>query len=345
MSFAADEDPFLQVQADVLSTLNSTRPLFQSYLRIRSLSTSPSSPELLQARQDLEAVLLDLTTDLADLVESVKAVENDPYRYGLEVEEVERRRRLVREVGAEVEKMRDEMHQTVESAERKGKNAILHDVPPGRLPSPDEFDSPFSPQDNSDDYTAFEQQRQLEMMHEQDEALDGVFRTVGNLRQQANDMGRELEEQAEILDDVDGIADRVGGKLQNGVKKIGWVIKNNEGMRNSIATKAVRWLLKRIAVLTTEHDRYDVELLHCNPHIRANSPPHPGPRLMMRQSISTNHVSLSMCPTPTFQPSTNHHADLEPPSSQPRSLLYQQYIVTPHLRPHLLRETVPQAKP
>jgi hypothetical protein len=88
------------------------------------------------------------------------------------------------------------------------------------LPDPDSFD-------DQDEYAAFEQERQLEMMHEQDEALDGVFKTVGNLRQQADDMGRELEEQGELLNDVDNVADRVGGKLQNGLKKVGWVIKKN----------------------------------------------------------------------------------------------------------------------
>jgi member of the syntaxin family of t-SNAREs len=68
------------------------------------------------------------------------------------------------------------------------------------------------------------------MMHEQDEQLDGVFRTVGNLRTQAEDMGRELEEQGGMLEEVDTLADRVGGKLQNGVKKVGYIIKKNEGI-------------------------------------------------------------------------------------------------------------------
>ena len=81
----------------------------------------------------------------------------------------------------------------------------------------------------TDDYAAFEEQRQVEIMHEQDEQLDGVFRTVGNLRQQADDMGRELEEQGQLLDEVDTITDRVGGRLQTGIKKVGWVIKKNEG--------------------------------------------------------------------------------------------------------------------
>jgi member of the syntaxin family of t-SNAREs len=32
-----------------------------------------------------------------------------------------------------------------------------------------------------------------------------------------------------MLDEVDTLADRVGGKLQNGVKKVGYIIKKNEG--------------------------------------------------------------------------------------------------------------------
>ncbi len=96
------------------------------------------------------------------------------------------------------------------------------------LPPPETFD-PDSTVDD-DDYGAFEQQRQVEIMHEQDEALDDVFQTVGNLRQQADDMGRELGEQGEMLEDVSNVANRVEGKLQTGMKKIGWVIKKNEGM-------------------------------------------------------------------------------------------------------------------
>jgi member of the syntaxin family of t-SNAREs len=132
---------------------------------------------------------------------------------------VERRRRLVGEVGAEVDGMRAELLKTVKEVQDKNKAPVNNDV----LPDPDSYEE-------EDDYAEFEEQRQVEMMHEQDEALDGVFRTVGNLRQQADDMGRELEEQTVMIKDVDDVADRVGNKLQNGLKKVGWVIKQNEGM-------------------------------------------------------------------------------------------------------------------
>ncbi|KAL4918456.1 t-SNARE [Aspergillus aurantiobrunneus] len=219
-------DPFLQVQADVLSTLGTTRPLFSSYLRIRSLAKSPSNPELQQARSELETTLTDLTADLDDLVESVRAVEQDPYRFGLDIEEVKRRRNLVDDVGKEIEEMRGELVKVITSSDA---DAGKKTTGTG-LPSPGEFDDGFDGESQGDDYYAeMEQQRQMELMHEQDEQLDGVFRTVGNLRQQADDMGRELEEQAVMIGEVDTLADRVGGKLQSGMSKLKHVIRKNEG--------------------------------------------------------------------------------------------------------------------
>lgn len=200
--------------------MGTTRPLFNSYLRIRSTASSPNTPELNEARSELESTLQDLGTDIKDLIESVKAVEHDPYRYGLDIDEVARRRRLVKDVGAEVEEMHMELANTVHHAQSTGKGRA------DALPDPSNFDD----DEGEDGYGEFEQQRQEEIMHEQDEALDDVFRTVGNLRAQADTMGRELEEQADLLDDVDNVADRVGSKLQTGIKKIGWVIRKNEGM-------------------------------------------------------------------------------------------------------------------
>lgn len=94
----------------------------------------------------------------------------------------------------------------------------------GGLPDPAAFD-----EEGDEQYAAWEQQQQAEMMHEQDEALNGVFRTVGNLREQADVMGRELEEQGEMLGDVDGVADRVGGKLTGGMKRLNHIVRQNEG--------------------------------------------------------------------------------------------------------------------
>jgi len=215
------DDPFLSAQSDILALLQQCRPLLSSYLRIRSSASSATSPELVEARQELEGTLTDLSSDLKDLVDSVRAVEGDPYRYGLDIDEVSRRRKLVGDVGREVEDMHKQLNQTVQSADAN-KASLAH---------PDSFGDDEDPLAGGgvDDYGEWEEQRQMEIMHEQDEALDGVFQTVGNLRLQADTMGRELEEQAEMLEDTTNITERVGGKLGEGMKKIRYVMEKNEG--------------------------------------------------------------------------------------------------------------------
>ena len=146
-------------------------------------------------------------------------MENDPFRYGLDIDEVGRRRSLVEEISGEVEEMRAELAKTVANVQSKALDTSA--LPPSAF----DADSP-----DGDEYTTFEQQRQVEIMHEQDEALDGVFKTVGNLRQQADVMGRELEEQGEMLNEVDTLTDRLGGKLQGGMKRLNTIVRKNEGI-------------------------------------------------------------------------------------------------------------------
>lgn len=225
------------IYSDVLQQLSHTRPLFTSFLRIRSISTSPTNPELVSARSDLEASFSTIADDLADLVASVQAVQSDPYKYGLDIDEVSRRRRLVDEVAGELEDMKDEV------AESRAGNAN------GQRRSKGITEDSREEEPGGDNYAEFEQQQQLHMMAEQDQQLDGVSRTVGNLRQQAGDMGRELEEQAEMLDTVDGLADRVGGRLQTGMKKMGTVIKRNEDGLSSCCIGVLIFVLIILLVL------------------------------------------------------------------------------------------------
>jgi t-SNARE syntaxin family protein len=208
-----------------------TRPLFASYLRIRSLSTNASSPELASARSELESALSSLADDLADLVASVQAVESEPAQFGLSAHEVTRRKRLVQEVGGEIDDMHDELAKKVDASDLPDPNAFAIDG------------------DGDDNYAEFEQQQQMEIMHEQDQHLDGVFQTVGNLRRQADDMGRELEEQREMLEDVDNIADRVQSRLAVGVQKLGHVMRQNEDRYSSCCIAVLIFVLIVLLVL------------------------------------------------------------------------------------------------
>ncbi|KAG6038788.1 hypothetical protein E4U41_003672 [Claviceps citrina] len=245
MSSTNEEDPFLQVQQDVLAQLSSTRPLFASYLRIRSLSTSPSSsPELASARTDLEAALATLAEDLADLVASVQAVESNPSQYGVSAAEVARRKRLVEEVGGEIEDMREELVAAAKTTpDLPEPNSFAH-------VRRDQHDEGHQDDDaDADAYAEFEHQQQLGMMRDQDQHLEGVSHTVGNLRRQADDMGRELEQQTEMLHLVDETVERVGGRLQSGVQKLQLVVRKNEDRWSSCCIGVLIFVLILLLIL------------------------------------------------------------------------------------------------
>ncbi|KAL2122309.1 hypothetical protein VTJ04DRAFT_2764 [Mycothermus thermophilus] len=238
MSSTNEEDPFLQVQQDVQSQLQSARSLFTSYLRIRSLvSSSSTSPELASARSDLESALSSLSEDLDDLDASVRAAEPDPARFGLAPAEVARRRRFVDEVSGEVADMREELAKGPSAAAASARKGAGRGGARSDLPDPSAFAIPGEDgrgSNNGVDYAAeFERQQQLQLLREQDEQLDDVAQTVVTLRRQADDMGRELGEQVEMLEVVDQLADRVGGRLQTGMEKLKYVMRKNEDRLSS----------------------------------------------------------------------------------------------------------------
>ncbi|KAJ8605716.1 hypothetical protein MRB53_041357 [Persea americana] len=262
--FFAMADPFTTVSAEALSLLQSTKPLLQSYLRIAGTS-SPTSPELLSARADLEAALQDLAADLDDLSASVNAAERDPTRFGIDGQELQRRRALIGNISDELKRM---------------EKAARGDVGDGRLPPPGAFDD-VEAEEDEDNFPAFEEERQQQLFAEQDVQLEGVGRTIGNLRAQAEDMGRELEEQGEMLDGVDMLADRVSGKLQAGLTRIGWVIKKNEGQLRVECTRQRLWLIIY---------RLDELLLHWCSDLRSDTAADHGacPMIFRTASVSLN---------------------------------------------------------
>lgn len=183
-----------------------------------------------------------------------------------------RRRGLVNDVGREVEEMRSELQKAIADTTTTTGGGV-----DSRLPLPEDFDQDLPPEERDDDYyAAMEEQRQAELMHEQDEQLDGVFRTVGHLREQANDMGRELESQAIMLGEVDTLADRVGGKLQGGMSRLKHIVRQNEGELLSL------FLFCSGSMKKANRCRYNVLLLHRGSHFHS------------RPIINFDHCSMKL---------------------------------------------------
>ena len=89
--------------SEIETNLSTTHSLLTSYDRIASSSSSPTAfPAVIKAWDEFRGTLSVLEADLEDLEESVRVVEETGERWGIEEDEVRRRRNFVERVRGEV---------------------------------------------------------------------------------------------------------------------------------------------------------------------------------------------------------------------------------------------------
>lgn len=67
------------------------------------------------------------------------------------------------------------------------------------------------------------------MIEKQDQELEELGVVVGNLGQIGRDINRELDDQAELLDNMDRDMDRTSGRMKNAMKKMNILIAKSKG--------------------------------------------------------------------------------------------------------------------
>ncbi|KAG1823548.1 t-SNARE [Suillus subaureus] len=210
-------DPYHEVQREIQSLLQTASSLRSSFLRIRSLARD-GSEELVLARNELKATLAALYTDLEDLEESVKIVEDTGPRYfGLDDAEVSERRKYVGRVRREIEGMRADVEgRNSQSSLPSGSRSPLQSVPGSQSGEPD------------DEQAKWAHEEQQLLLQEQDRAIDSISGTLNTLAQQAGLMGHEISEHVEMLDDLEANVDQTDSKLSNAMRRMKKFVRDTE---------------------------------------------------------------------------------------------------------------------
>ncbi|KAG5360593.1 t-SNARE affecting a late Golgi compartment protein 1 [Yarrowia sp. B02] len=193
-------DPFVQVCADAQSQLTQTRELLEAF------RADPSNHNTLQ---DLTNTTEDLAETISDLSQSVEAAQGRPQQFGLSAEDIQDRSKQVAQLMSQLGQVQKEVSKIRNTGTPQG---LYSD----------------SVDDTEAKTAGLTQQMYASQIEEQDNALDGVYNTVNSLREQANVMSRELEDQSYLIDDLDRHADSAGSRLQRGLKKVDWVVRKNQ---------------------------------------------------------------------------------------------------------------------
>lgn len=199
-------DPFVEVLEDAQHQITNLEDFLKKITEVND-----------ETRSDFNNNISELSETIEDLKESIESSKSDPEFFKISKSEISKREGIVQKLE---ESYRDLQNQwNAKSGAGKASD--------GSDPFVRYNDEEAGPS-NDEGFDSFNQMQQEQMMREQDIHLDGVYTTMQNINLQARTMGNELEEQAYIIDEVDGELDRIGGKVSRGMRQVEHVIRRNQ---------------------------------------------------------------------------------------------------------------------
>ncbi|CAG8642486.1 2180_t:CDS:2 [Rhizophagus irregularis] len=208
-----DGDPFFTVKEDIENNVATALTLFNSWNRIYNTVSSRNNEELKRTEEELRTTLQEIITDLDDT-------------------EIESRREFVEQTRQRLQEIRLTLDDPPKRLNSTGNHQELIDG----YKSTKVFEQVRSKSRYEEviemDNTRFienEAQQQTILMREQDEQLESLYGTAKNIHEIATTVGTELEDQNMLLSEFGEQVDRAQGRLERAMKKVAYVIKQNEG--------------------------------------------------------------------------------------------------------------------
>jgi len=245
------EDPFFVVKDEVLKALTKTRGLYERWRGGEEGREFRTAEEQEWAATELKNSLRSIEWDLEDLEDTVQIVEKNPTKFRIDGSELAVRKGFI-------EMTRDEVAQMKETISKQGNNKNIDrrivqpsssPPPPGqgsggtkysRLPS--EADSP-----HREFIVGMEHQEQI--IRRQDETLEIMTDSMGNIRSMSQHVSNELDEQAVMLDDFGAEIEHADSKLDATMKKMAKVLHLSDDRRQWMAIGALSSAMVVVLVL------------------------------------------------------------------------------------------------
>jgi len=226
------EDPFFVVKEEVLKALTKTRTLYERWRTGDDGAELRTSEEQEWTATELKNSLRSIEWDLEDLEDTIQIVEKNPTKFRIDGTELAVRKGFIESTKDEVRRMKERLsNQSRGELERlagQGQTASVspsHHTSSGtnkysRLPST--ADSPHR------EYIVQLEQQQ-ELLRQQDETMDLMSESMGNIRNMSEHISNELDEQAVMLDEFGAEVEHADSRVDATMRKMAKVLHLSDG--------------------------------------------------------------------------------------------------------------------
>eukprot|EP00092_Neocalanus_flemingeri_P011382 GFUD01012265.1.p1 GENE.GFUD01012265.1~~GFUD01012265.1.p1 ORF type:complete len:249 (+),score=81.18 GFUD01012265.1:73-819(+) len=231
------EDPFFVVKDEVMKALTKTRGLYERWKNGEEGKEFRTVEEQEWSATELKNSLRSIEWDLEDLEDTVQIVEKNPTKFRIDGAELAVRKGFIDSTREEVKIMKENISNPVAKSERlsnqpssPGQHATSTSNKYSRLSSV--ADSP-----HREFIVGLEQQQ--ETIRHQDETMDMMSDSMGNIRSMSENISNELDEQAVMLDEFGTEIEHADSRLDATMKKMAKVLHLSDDRRQWMAIGAL----------------------------------------------------------------------------------------------------------
>eukprot|EP01134_Creolimax_fragrantissima_P005753 CFRG5753T1 len=219
------DDPFFVVKDEVEQSVESVQSLYTRWKELVHLNYV-GDDEYEWTNNELKQSIKSIEWDLEDLDETVSIVESNPVRFHITPEDMASRKGFIAQTRQTIEMIRDDINSAAsktreENASRAKLMGLSESKPHNK------YEKLEQELDREND-NFIDEQRKLHRleMEDQDRNMEAVGKTVVNLKNLGQDIGRELDEHNVLLDDLDDNMERTENQLNRVVHKVEKILES-----------------------------------------------------------------------------------------------------------------------
>jgi len=231
------EDPFFVVKEEVLKALTKTRGLYDTWRQGEDGAEFRTPEEQEWTATELKNSIRSIEWDVEDLEDTIQIVEKNPTKFRIDGAELAVRKGFIESTKEEVRRMKESL--TNQNRGNHDRLANQTNSPTQHSSGPNKYSRLSSTADSPHREYIVQLEQQQEMLRRQDETMDLMSDSVGNIRNMSEHIANELDEQAVMLDEFGAEIEHADTRLDATMKKMAKVLHLSDDRRQWMAIGAL----------------------------------------------------------------------------------------------------------
>jgi len=210
-------DPFYIVKQEVMEALQAVGEMFERWKDLLENSNTSTNDDFKWVSNELKTGVRGIEADLTDLEETISVAEKDKIRFRIDDVEITNRRAFVSSSKKRLQAIKDEMNspKTKGKLDKDSRSLLLSPKSDNRHSKYEE-----SVRQDNQDFIDGQSRRQQMIMQDQEQDLSQLSNTVVTLKEIGVTVGKELDSQRLLIEDIEGEVDKANSGLKGAVKKV-----------------------------------------------------------------------------------------------------------------------------